>query len=47
MPWICRAFDSLQNSGGNSGAVLPGYIAGICSIADARFQYGGKTTKRE
>ena len=28
MPWIrriCRAFDSRQNSGGNSSAVLPGY----------------------
>ena len=25
VPWICQAFDSHQNSRGNSGAFLPGY----------------------
>ena len=27
MPWICQAFDSRQNSGGNSGVSLTGYSA--------------------
>ena len=27
MPWIWRVFYSRQNSGGNSGAFLPGYSA--------------------
>ena len=27
MPWICLAFDSCQNSGVNSGAVIQGYSA--------------------
>ena len=26
MPWICQAFDSRQNSGGNSCVFLPGNI---------------------
>ena len=57
MPWICCAFDSSQNSGGNSGAFLPGftgilggvltgYSPGFEVSRDARFQYGGKLSNR-
>ena len=27
MPWICRAFDSRQNRGGNRGVFLLGFSA--------------------
>ena len=32
MLWICRAFDSRQNSGGNSGAFLPGFTGIYCGV---------------
>ena len=55
MLWICWAFDSRQNSWGNSSAFLPGftgiecgvltgYLPGYEVLRDGRFQYGGKTT---
>ena len=58
MPWICRSFDSHQNSGGNSDAFLQGFTRIYCVFLtgysprfevsqDARFQYGRKTTNQE
>ena len=37
MPWICQAFDSHQNSGGNNSAFFGGFYRDIMQCFDRIF----------